>query len=260
MKLALLAAFCFATLSAQPLPAVRMQWSPDQIFRSLRDKTPVMPKADCDALSLNECRPDDPMRIKDISLRWVHLDYGPELEAILITEAPEEFTGYAAFVFHRQGGWNLVGSFFAREDDGNGLIRVQKLIFDAPKFLLCYRYLGGMGNPAFETQVFQLREGKLWPVIEFTNYLEFLFLPHCSDRQIVYESIGSDDMPSRLVIHSIHEAPPGKVVQNKCEVLRWSPQDHKFVPAKEEQNKLCDSRTGIPIEGQSHLTGIAVHP
>ncbi len=230
---------------------------PEQIFHSLRNKKPVMPEADCRALDLWECHPDDPTRVTDISLRWVHLDDGPELEAVLVTAAPSSFSGYAAFVFHKQGGWNLVGSFFSRSDDGSGLIRVDRLTADSPPLLLCYRYLGGSSGPLFMTEFFQLREGELWPVMQVENYNEW---PYGDPGVIKQRVFTSKIEPSRLVFHTIREKPPGKTVQNKCEVLRWSAEKHTFVPVKEEQDQFCDPHTGKPIAGKSYPTGITTFP
>jgi len=70
-------------------------------------------------------------------MRWVQLDEDPELEAILVIEARAEHT-YAAYIFDKNGTWNLVGSFFDRQwtSDGQGLIRIQKLTEDSPSALV----------------------------------------------------------------------------------------------------------------------------
>ena len=126
-------------LSAQALPLVPMRMDPDQLLRSLRDKTPAMPRADCGALDLPGCQPEEP--VSDISLRWVQLDDDPELEAILITETKAART-YFAFVFDKQAAWNMVGNFNCyRNCDVNQLIRVQRLTGDSPSLLLLYRDL-----------------------------------------------------------------------------------------------------------------------
>ena len=122
-----------------------MQMGPDQIMQSLRDRKPLMPAADCHALDLWECHPDEPARVADISIRWVQLDEDPELEAVLVTEAKAEFS-YAAHIFDKRIQWNLVGSFFCRTErcDGNTLIRVQKLTEDMPPLLFRHRDLGAV--------------------------------------------------------------------------------------------------------------------
>src|SRR5260370_35732114 len=111
MKTLVCAALLLNELSGQSLPVRPMQMDPDQLARSLRTREPLIPATDCHALDLRECNPDEPARVTDISLRWVQLDDDPELEAILVTEAKAENT-YAAYVFDKQGMWNLVESFF----------------------------------------------------------------------------------------------------------------------------------------------------
>src|SRR5262249_54459530 len=151
------------------LSAVPMHMGPDELARSLRTRQPPMPPTDCRALDLWECHPDEPTRPTDISLRWVQLDGDPEMEAVIVTEAKAEWA-WVAYVFDHQGTWNLVGSFFCRRcRDGNDLIRVQKLTEDSPPLLLLNRDLGGSGSSILSTEVFQLRGGKLWPVLLVTN-------------------------------------------------------------------------------------------
>src|SRR5579863_2652518 len=170
MKLALFTLLLLTGLGAQSLPVVSMQMDPDLLAVSLRERKPLMPMADCSALDLWECHPDDPTRITDVTLRWLQLDEDPELEASLITEAKDE-DSYSAYIFDKQETWNLVGSFFCRQRrcDPNTLIRVQKLTEDSPPLVLVYRDLGGSGSGILITEAFQLRGGKLWPVIQFTN-------------------------------------------------------------------------------------------
>jgi len=255
MKTLILAILLFSPLGAQSLPVVPLQTSdPDQLAQSLRGKDAIS-VTDCKALDLWECHPDDPTRITDISIRWVQLDDDPELEAILVTEAKDEWA-YAAYVFDKQGPWNLVGSFFDRRfaKDGQGLIRVQKLTKDSPPLLLVNRDLGGSDSAIFTTEAFQLREGKLWPVITVTNKEEVSLPPHRVRRQEVLSS------PNRLVIHTAREEPPGHVVQNKCEVLRWDARTHTFVPVANEQMEYCDPKTGKPIPGKSSWAGLPIYP
>jgi hypothetical protein len=184
------------------------------------------------------------------------LDEDPELEAVLVTEE-EAADRFAAYVFDRRGAWNLVGSFFCRRlrCDGNTLIRVQKLTEDSPSLLFCFRDLGGSDGTILTTEAFQLRGGQLWPTFEVTNYeVVFLFTPPRAKKQRVLAS------PNRLVIHTIREEPPGQVVENKCEVWRWNPLKYTFVLVVDEQATYCDPKTGIPIEGKSHLSRLSANP
>ena len=153
MRTVLFAALLLAKLSAQPLPVVPMETDPDQIALSLRERKPLMPIADCNALDLWECHPEEPARVTDISLRWVRLDSGAELEAVLVAEAKAEMS-FVAYVFDKGTTWNLVGKFFCRQErcDPNTLIRIQKLTEDSPPLLLCYRDLAGCGKTPFPSQ------------------------------------------------------------------------------------------------------------
>jgi hypothetical protein len=255
MKTLIFATLLLSTLLAQSLPVVPMQTKdPDQLAQSLRQKKP-MPISDCKALELWECHPDETTRITDISIRWVQLDEDPELEAILVTEAKAE-NAYAAYIFDKQGTWNLVGSFFDRRwtRDGQGLIRVQKLTEDSPLLLLVNRDRGGSGSSIFTTEAFQLREGRLWPVIEITDKEYDSFPSPRVQTQQVYST------PSRLVIHTAREKPPGRVVRNACEVRRWDAAKHAFVTVANEQMEYCDPKTGKPIKGKSSWAGLPVYP
>ena len=213
-----------------------------------------MPLADCRALDLWECHAEEPTRVTDISLRWVQLDGDPELEAVLITHAEAE-GDYDAYVFDKQGTWNLVGSFSCRRcSDGQDLIRVQKLTEDSPALLLVTRDLGGSGSMILTTEAFQLRSGKLWPVIEFTDKSEDQFPSPSAMREQVLAS------SNRLVIHTVWEEPPGRVVRNKCDVRRWDAVMHAFVPVTNEQVKYCNPRTGKPTAGKSYASGLPDYP
>jgi len=229
--------------------------NPDELARSLRDKKPLMPAPDCRALDLWECHPDDPTRVTDISVRWVQLDDDPELEAIIVTEAKSE-NAYAAYIFDKKGTWNLVGSFFTRRWslDGQELIRVQKLTEDSPALLLVNRDLGGSGSAIFTTEAFQLRGGKLWPVLTIKSKEENLFPSPRVERQEVLASAG------RLVIHTVQEQPPGRVVQNECEVRRWDAVKDVFVPAANERATYCNPKTGQPIAGKSFRIRLPQYP
>jgi hypothetical protein len=232
--------------NAQALPVVPMQMDPEQIAHSLRERSPLMPTADCRALDLWECHPDEPARVSDISLRWLQLDDDPELEAVLVTDAKEE-DSFAAYVFDKQDQWRIVGSFFCRSGrcDPQELIRVQKFTEDSPPLLLVNRDLGGSGSSLQTTEVFQLRDGKLWPVMQIGDRTEVIFPPAFVERQRVLAS------PDRIVIEAVREQPPGRVVSTKCEVRRWDAQTHLFVPAAGEQANYCDAKTGKPVPGKS---------
>lgn len=250
------AAILSATLSAQSLPLVPLQiGNPDQLARGLRDKQPI-PSGDCNALNLWECHPDDPDRITDISIRWVQLDDDPELETILVTQAPAE-DRYAAYIFDKQGSWNLVGSFWDRKwsTDGQRLVRVQQLTKDSPTLLFVTRDLGGSGSSILTTEAFQLRGGKLWPVMTITDQEEAT-LPAPGER--LQQQVFSSD--NRLVIFSSRERPPGRLIERKCEVRRWDASMHAFVPAASEQAEYCDPKTGKPIEGKSSRAGLPLFP
>jgi len=254
MKNLLLTLCLLGKLGAQALPVVPIQTAPDQLARSLRDGNVSMPAADCKALDLWECHPDEPLRAKDVTVRWVQLDDDPELEVVLVTEAKAENT-YAAYAFDKQSTWNLVGSFFCKRwCDVNSLIRVQKLTDDSPPLLLCYRDRGGSGIVTLTTEAFQLRAGKLWPAFEVTNYENVRYMSPYTKWQRVLAS------PNRIVIHTIREAPPGQASRNECEVWRWDATNHSFVPVAGEQIKYCDPKTGVPIAGKSFWTGLPVHP
>lgn len=255
-----LVALVFATvvslaLSAQPLPIVRMETSdPDQLAQNLRRKAPI-PGRDCQALNLWECHADDATRIGDISMRWVQLDGDPELEAILVLEAKAENT-YAAYIFDKQGSWNLVGSFWDRQwtSDGQHLIRVLKLTEDSPVLTLVTRDLGGSGSVIFTTEAFHLREGQLWPVLTITGKEEHMFPSPSVSRQLLLSA------PARLIISTVREGPAGKVVRNECEVLRWDPKRYVFAAVPKEEKVYCDGRTGKPIESKSHTMGFPIYP
>ena len=194
--------------------------------------------------------------MSDVSVRWVQLDDDPELEAILITEAREE-GAYAAFIFDEHVGWNLVGSFFGdqRGSDGQNLIRVEKLTEDSPTVLLMNRDLGGMGSTILTSEVFQLRQGGLWPVLQATNRLDVL-VPSPPLTQTQHVRASSD----RLVMHTVREQPPGRIVKNECEVLRWNSTKQSFAPADSERSKYCDMKSGRPLPGKSQVSRFPMFP
>ena len=61
--------------------------------------------------------------------------------------------------------------------------------------------------------------------------------------------LASDD---RIVIHTIHEQPPGRERWHKCEVRRWDATQHTFVAAAADQAIYCDAKTGKPNPGKAH--------
>jgi len=243
------------SLSGQALPVVPMQTSPDQLARSLRDAAPLIPAADCSALDLWECNAEAPKPVKDISLRWVQLDDDRELEAVLVMEAEAEWT-HMAYVFDRQGKWNLVGLFscYRHYCDPNNLVRVQRLTLDSPPLVLVYRDEGGSGTVTFVTRGFQLRAGKLWPAIDFHNYEQTPFVEPRKEHEVVFTN------NNRLVIQKLREQPPGAREQSSCRVLRWDTAKSAFVEIPEDRARYCDSQTGRPIADKSHWTGLPHHP
>lgn len=234
-------------VGAQPLPVTPLQTSdPEQLAKDLREKKPIAP-SDCQALELWECQPDVAWRVADISIRWSQLDDDPELEAIVVAEASAEI-GFAAYVFDQRGTWNLVGSFFDRRArDGEGMVRVHKLTADSPPLVLITRDLGGSDSSIFTTEAFQLREGKLWPVVHITDREEVQIKGPWIRRQQVFAS------KNRLVIYSRREEPPGRVVEKKCEVRRWDVGAHTFVAVPSENAEYCEK--GRPIRGKSFVSG-----
>jgi hypothetical protein len=239
------AASLLTCLCAQPLPVAAMKMAdPEQLARGLRELKPLIAAEDCHALDLWECTPDEPRRSTDVSVRWIQLDDDPELEVILVTEAKAEW-GYAAYVFDKRSAWNLVGKFFDRRGmDRENLVRVQKLTEDSPMLVLVTRDLGGSGSSLFTTEAFQLREGKLWPVLQIMDS-EVELGSIMVQRQRVFAT------PNRLIVHSIHEEPKGRVQDSNCEVLRWDRVKHGFLPATNEHGRYCNPKTGRPLAGKA---------
>lgn len=257
MKALIFSACLLFTLHAQSLPVVPMK-SPDldQLVRNLRDKK-LTPTSDCNALDLLECFPADPTRLTDLSMRWVQLDEDPELEAILTVQAPAE-NWYSGYVFDKQRTWNMVGSFFDKGDwrTRPTLIEANKLTYNSPVMVLVNLNLGGSGSVLLRTQVFHLRAGKLWRVMEIRG-MDAMYLPPPEGvlRQHVF-STWSD----RLVILTISEEPPGHIIKNECEVRRWDAIKHTFVAIPNEKNEYCNPKTGKPIEDKSFWSGVPIYP
>jgi hypothetical protein len=192
--------------------------------------------------------------VTDISLRWLQLDEDADLEAILVTDAPEEAQNHAAYVFDHRGGWNLVGSFFCGQwvCDTNHFIEVQKLTEDSPALVIVTRDLGGSATSIMTTEAFQLREGKLWPVLRVTDKLtDELPPPHVLREEVLASK-------TRLVIHTVEERPPGHAVSGACEVRRWD--GHTFVAAAAELRDYCDPKTGRPNMAKLSWAGLPIYP
>jgi hypothetical protein len=234
--------------AADPLPVVPMKTDPARLAHSL-----LQPNSEFDASVLEAFPPSDDA---DVTLRWVQLDDDPELEAILTMKASfDPSGGYAGYVFDPQGAtWNRVGSFlFFRQREGNGLLPVRKLTEDSPTLILFTRDLGGSASTIMTTTAYQLRDGKLWPVIEVTNFQwNGLPPPETTEHRTVLAS------KDRLVIHTLTEQ-SGRV-RNTCEVQFWDSKNHQFAPAPLDFNLYCDVHTGNPIPGKAHPTGLPVFP
>jgi hypothetical protein len=260
MRLLILSACLLITLHAQPLRVFPMQSTDlDEMVRNLRNKKPI-PAADCASLDLWECNLDELHPVTDLSMHWMQLDEDPELEAVLVIKSnvPTVAYDHLGYIFDKQRAWNLVGSFSEKSywhSTGSDLIQVLKLTENSPVMVLVNVDLGGTGSVILTTQMFQLREGKLWPVMQITGKAEAFMPPPYIRRQHVFSS--SSD---RLIIHSISEEPPGRVVKNECEVRRWDPVEHTFPVIPNEKNDYCDPKTGKPINGKSFATGVPVYP
>lgn len=235
--------------AADPLPVVPMKMDPEQVAR-LFLRRPAPSYEECLPAALEIC--PDGISSPDVSLRWVQLDDDPEPEAILTATSSGRYAGY---VFDRHGDtWNQVGSFmFFRENEGNDLFRVKKLTEDSPTVLFFTRDLGGSASSIFTTSVYQLREGRLWRVFEATPLVwSGLPPPERWERSTVLAS------KDRLIVHKVDEV--GKQVTNTCEVQRWDAKTHQFVPAPADRTAYCDLKTGKPIPGKAHASGIPVIP
>lgn len=252
----LYAAFFLVSLSAQPIPVHPLEiGSPDQLAINLREKRTI-PKSDCDKLELWECRPDDTSRSGDISIRWVQLDDDPELEALIVMQAPAENT-YAAFVFDKRKSWNLVGAFFDRQWklDASSFLEAGKLTEDSPTLLLVHRDLGGSGSALFTTEAFHLRQGQLWPALTVTN-AAFSYLP--APGSVTRETLFSSG--NFLIIHKNTQTLAGELVSNTCEAQRWTQARRAFVRAPEADATYCDRTTGKPFKEKSRWAGLKYYP
>lgn len=238
----------------QPEPSFAIQSDPETIYRGLRTKSPI-PLADCKLLDLWECQPGNPERIADISLRWVNLDEDPELEAILVSAAPAEWT-YVTAIFDRVKNWRLVGSSFChRNCRANTFVSVHKLTDDSPALLFLNRDLGGSGGYHLALEGYQLRAGRLWPVVEFTQQAEaettvLLF----AANDVVYAKEKS------LVLHHREYRVETKAWKETCTVKRWDAKAFRFVEAPGQQPHFCDAKTGRPIKNRSWLTSLPASP
>jgi len=250
-----LALFSMALPGADPLPVVPMKTDPEKLAHSFLVQPPP-PDSDCGTSVLAACPGDGVNRAMDVTLRWVQLDDDPELEAILITGPLLAPSVSFVYVFDRQGtGWNEVASVSCRRQCGaNDVIRVQKLTDDSPPLLLFYRDLGGSSSTIMTTTGYCLHDGRMWPALEVRNFQWYGLPP--PERALHSTVLASKD---RLVIHRDFQKRGGRV-RNTCEVRRWDEVGHEFVLAPADQSGYCDVRTGKPIPGKSHSTGLTVVP
>jgi len=259
MKGILLGLAFFANPADWELRVVRLHSDPDQILRNLRDGNPPITTADCHALDLWECRPDDPRRISDLSLRWVHLNDKPGFQAILVAKAEDEMS-WMAYVFDKQGTWTLVGSFECRRCffglDDDSLVRVQKLTMDSPPMLLVHRDLGGSDGSDITTEAFLLRDGRLRPVFQLVSYQDSLLDPDLIETQRV---LSTQDR-RRLVIHTLRFSRSRRRTRYSCEVWRWEQTKDAFVSVPQERVDYCDPKTGRPVPDKSFPTDLRVYP
>ncbi len=245
MRTVLLALVFVFAVSGAALPVIPFQLDPEQVVRSLRDHRAVMPAADCTALRILACHPEDPRRVKDISLRWVQLDTDDALEAIVIGEGEAERSNFA-FIFDKTTTWNLVGSFSCRTNrcDVDRMIRVLQLTEDSPPLLISYQDLGGSGMVIFTNEAFHLRGGRLWPAFEVVTYDYFPL----ADPRMVIRRVGA--YGGHLIIHTSLEKPPGSSPKNSCEVWQWDSQKFAFRPNAAARSQYCDAKSGKPIHDQ----------
>ncbi len=236
------------------LDVVAMKSTPDQLFNSLKDHSPLMPEADCRALGLWECMATNKTRIEDISLRWVQLDQDAELEAILATEAKDEWTRMV-FVFDKQVQWNLIGSFNCRRwQSMNTCVGVHQLLHSAPPFLAVHCDIGGSDTSIFTSYVYGLQNGRLKEVAEFTGQSESPYVKQKFRRQVVFSS------EDRLVVETIDQGAARGPELRKCEVQRWDAKGFLFVASPEDQAKFCDAKTGRRVYIGAYPTTLPAYP
>jgi hypothetical protein len=255
MLIAWLALFSAALRGAGPLAVVPVKTDPEKLAHSFLVQPPP-PYSDCDTSVLQACPGGGFNDATDVTLRWVQLGEDPDLEAILITGPLLSPSVYVAYVFDRQGSaWNEIGSFMcSRQCDANELIRVQNLTDASPPLVLFYRDLGGSSSTILTTTAYCLYAGKLWPALEVTNFKWFgLPPPERTEHSTVLAS------KDRLVLHRSFQKRGGRV-GNTCEVRRWDEMGHEFVLAPADRSEYCDVKTGKPIPGKSHSTGLPVVP
>lgn len=245
--------FAFVVLAGSmraenPLKVVPMKMGPEQVAHMFAQQPPAFEA--CAAAGFEVC--PDGFGAPDVSLRWVQLDDGPELEAIVTTKGPG---GYVGYLFdHRGSVWNRIGPFmFFREYEGNDLFRVKKLTKDSPTVLIFTRDLGGSASTIVTTTAYHLREGKLFPVFEVTP-MQWSGLPP-PERMEHSEVLASKD---RLVTHKVEEVE--KKATHTCEVHRWDANVHEFVAAPADRTAYCDLKTGKPIPGKAYASGIPAFP
>ena len=220
-----------------------MLFTPDQILLSLRSTKPPMPPADCAALGVSACKLEYPMRVGDISIRWVQLDDDPELEAIVIAKMETEWD-YFAFIFDWKKTWNLVGNMMCERHcyaHDTNFIHVHKLTENAPIFVIARRDLGGSGHALDTRTFFQLRSGSLSKAFEVTDQYVFLPEPGYTNKVELLQS------RNWLIHHTIHEEPPESPARHSCKVLTWSPQQLTYIEAPNQRPHFCNPKTGRPL-------------
>ena len=208
----------------EPRKIVPMQSSPDQIYLHLRDRKTVLPASDCSPLDLSACNPQKGARpVTDISLRYIQLDADPELEAILLTQAPEEWT-YMVFVFDKQRQWNLVGSFNCyRNCHVDRFVQVARLIDTSPVMLLIGRDQSGSAGYSMALEGFVLNGGKLYPSLQITELQAMVFPQPNRLEERLYEKGG------RLIVESIRQDGKKGQQSRTCSVMRWDQRRLEFV-------------------------------
>jgi hypothetical protein len=211
---------------AEALPAVPLEWTPDQIAQSLRTAKPPMPVRDCKALNISACSREFPVAVADVSIRWV------------VVEAKTEWT-FFALVFDWNGRWNLVGSIPChRSCDSRAFVQVRKLTEDSPVFLILNRELGGSGALRAYSG-FQLRAGKLWRVFEFDRF----FASTVREGEVRIFVAGN-----RLILRKTLREPRNGPVKHSCTLQRWDAKEFRFVDVPMEAKSLCHSQAGQPFD------------
>jgi hypothetical protein len=234
----------------EPVPAFALQSDPETIFRGLRYKTPI-PERDCDLFDIFECRPEHKDRIEDVSLRWTNLDDDPELEAILITKAKQEWAHFAA-IFDKRKQWVLAGSFLCRRNCRlANFITTHKLTDDSPDLLVVHQDEGGSDGWILTHEAFHLRKGELWPVLRYTQRADGFF---GASQEHLYA------WQTTLVLHQMEYRKQTKRWSHSCVTKRWDARTFNFVDAPNQREAFCNAQTGKPIPEKSWLTTLPAWP